>query len=179
MYRVFLQCRLWHNVIKTIYVLTHVISGAAYLRAHDPQYEDGVGTPRKMSRDLKPAPRTSLSLLPDALTVSSKLIWVRNDPHEHLTALAAIWGQFVAHDISYTLPLSGYEKVSHTLHKQVFDNSYFTVCADGESINWILSISDFHFLFQHMGTFWCPYSHKSYLPFHGFKRIPKVESLPV
>ena len=84
------------------------------MRAHDPQYEDGVGTPRKMSRDLKPAPRISLPLLPDALTVSSKLIWVRNDPHEHLTALAAIWGQFVAHDISYTLPLSGYEKVSHT-----------------------------------------------------------------
>ena len=91
-----------------------MISGAAYLRAHDPQYEDGVGTPRKMSRDLKPAPRISLPLLPDALTVSSKLIWVRNDPHEHLTALAAIWGQFVAHDISYTLPLSGYEKVSRT-----------------------------------------------------------------
>ena len=109
-----------------------MISGAAYLRAHDPQYEDGVGTPRKMSRDLKPAPRTSLSLLPDALTVSSKLIWVRNDPHEHLTALAAIWGQFVAHDISYTLPLSGYEKVSHTLHKLVFDNFYSTVCGDGE-----------------------------------------------
>jgi hypothetical protein len=31
------------------------------------------------------------------------------DPH--LTAMATIWGQFVANDISYTLPLSGYEKV--------------------------------------------------------------------
>ena len=63
----------------------------------------GVGTPRKMG--------VEHSMLPDALTVSSRLIWSRNDPHEHLTALAAIWGQFIAHDISYTLPLSGYERV--------------------------------------------------------------------
>ena len=80
------------------------VTGAAYLRYQEPQYEDGVGTPRKMG--------VAQARLPDALTVSSKLIWVRNDPHEHLTALAAIWGQFVAHDISYTLPLSGYEKVT-------------------------------------------------------------------
>ena len=86
------------------------VTGAAYLRYQEPQYEDGVGTPRKMgvAQDYR---------LPDALTVSSKLIWVRNDPHEHLTALAAIWGQFVAHDISYTLPLSGYEKVGMKVDK--------------------------------------------------------------
>ena len=81
------------------------VTGAAYLRLHEPQYEDGVRTPRNMAR-------SGRAKLPDALTVSSKLIWTRNNPHEHLTALAAIWGQFVSHDISYTLPLSGYEKVT-------------------------------------------------------------------
>ena len=82
------------------------VTGAAYLRLHEPQYEDGVRTPRNMAR-------SGRAKLPDALTVSSKLIWTRNNPHEHLTALAAIWGQFVSHDISYTLPLSGYEKVTN------------------------------------------------------------------
>ena len=84
------------------------VTGAAYLRLHEPQYEDGVRTPRNMAR-------SGRAKLPDALTVSSKLIWTRNNPHEHLTALAAIWGQFVSHDISYTLPLSGYEKVSNSI----------------------------------------------------------------
>ena len=82
------------------------VTGAAYLRLQEPQYEDGVRTPRNMGV-------SGTTKLPDALTVSSKLIWTKNDPHEHLTALAAVWGQFVAHDISYTLPLSGYEKVSN------------------------------------------------------------------
>ena len=84
------------------------VTGAAYLRLHEPQYEDGVRTPRNMAR-------SGRAKLPDALTVSSKLIWTRNNPHEHLTALAAIWGQFVSHDISYTLPLSGYEKVTNQI----------------------------------------------------------------
>ena len=85
------------------------VTGAAYLRLQEPQYEDGVRTPRNMAR-------SGRTKLPDALTVSSKLIWTRNNPHEHLTSLAAIWGQFVSHDISYTLPLSGYEKVMNYLN---------------------------------------------------------------
>lgn len=79
------------------------VTGAAYLRLVAPQYEDGVGTPRVSGLSGEP--------LPDALTLSSRLLWSQDRPHEHLTALAAIWGQFVAHDISYTLPLSGYEQV--------------------------------------------------------------------
>eukprot|EP00095_Tigriopus_kingsejongensis_P003939 maker-scaffold473_size162088-snap-gene-0.25 protein:Tk03939 transcript:maker-scaffold473_size162088-snap-gene-0.25-mRNA-1 annotation:"hypothetical protein DAPPUDRAFT_42141" len=79
------------------------VTGAAYLRLLAPQYDDGVGTPRIKGTRGQP--------LPDALTLSSKLLWSQDKPHEHLTALAAIWGQFVAHDISYTLPLSGYEQV--------------------------------------------------------------------
>ena len=50
-----------------------------------------LGTPRLMSRQG--------SKLPDALAVSSQLMWTHNDPHEFITALAAIWGQFVANDI--------------------------------------------------------------------------------
>jgi peroxidase len=80
------------------------VTGAAYLRIMEPQYEDGVGTPRTMNIDGK--------TLPDGLTISSELIRTKSKPHPHLTSLAAIWGQFVANDISYTLPLSGYEKVS-------------------------------------------------------------------
>ena len=79
------------------------VTGAAYLRIMEPQYEDGVGTPRTMNIDGK--------TLPDGLSISSKLLWSQSDPHPHLTVLAAIWGQFVTNDISYTLPLSGYEKV--------------------------------------------------------------------
>ena len=71
------------------------MTGAAYLRLKEPEYEDGVGTPRKMSREG--------SLLPDALAVSSQLMWTHNDPHDFITALAAIWGQFVANDIRYVV----------------------------------------------------------------------------
>lgn len=81
------------------------VTGAAYLRIMPPQYEDGVGLPRETS------PITG-NKLPDALSISSDIMWTHNDPHEHLTALAAIWGEFISHDISYTLPLSGYEQVN-------------------------------------------------------------------
>ena len=80
------------------------VTGAAYLRIKEPEYEDGVGTPRKM--DVGGGRK-----LPDALTVSSQLMWTHNDPHPHLTSFAAMWGLFVAHDISYTLPITGYEQV--------------------------------------------------------------------
>ena len=118
------------------------MTGAAYLRLKEPEYEDGVGTPRKMSRQG--------SKLPDALAVSSQLMWTHNDPHDFITALAAIWGQFVANDIryecsicqlvtkiyivsfqhlltythfalitfSYTLPLSGYEQCCDSMFRK-------------------------------------------------------------
>lgn len=86
------------------------VTGAAYLRLVAPQYEDGVGTPRVSGLSGEP--------LPDALTLSSRLLWSQDRPHEHLTALAAIWGQFVAHDISYTLPLSGYEQCCDAIFRK-------------------------------------------------------------
>ena len=39
-------------------------------------------------------------------------------PHDHLTALAAVWGEFVAYDISYTLPLSGYEQCCDSMFRK-------------------------------------------------------------
>ncbi|CAB4055353.1 PXDN [Lepeophtheirus salmonis] len=56
--------------------------------------------------------------LPDASTVSSKLVWTHNNPHEHITAIAATWGEFVAHDISYTLPLSGFEQCCDSMFRK-------------------------------------------------------------
>jgi hypothetical protein len=70
-----------------------------------PRYDDGVGHPRVTGVGGKP--------LPDAMTISSRVLWTQNNAHEHLTAMAAIWGKFLAHDISYTLPLSGFEQVGH------------------------------------------------------------------
>ena len=92
------------------------VTGAAYLRLMPPQYDDGVREPR--SRSLSGPP------LPDAVTVSARLIPSRDRPHEHLTAMAAIWGQFVAHDISYTLPLSGYEQV-----KGLIPMTFYSTCS--------------------------------------------------
>ena len=67
------------------------VTGAAYLRLAPAQYDDGVGTPRTKA--------STAPLLPDALAVSSRLIWTQDIPHEHLTAAAAIWGELVANDI--------------------------------------------------------------------------------
>ena len=79
------------------------VTGAAYLRLSPPTYDDGIGTPRWTSVPTG-------NHLPDAKTVSNRLAYISpNDPHEHMTALGAIWAQFVAHDISYTLPIHGYE----------------------------------------------------------------------
>uniref|UniRef100_A0A0K2TRR1 Uncharacterized protein n=1 Tax=Lepeophtheirus salmonis TaxID=72036 RepID=A0A0K2TRR1_LEPSM len=87
------------------------VTGAAYLRLVEPQYEDGVGTPRESSI-------LEEKKLPDASTVSSKLVWTHNNPHEHITAIAATWGEFVAHDISYTLPLSGFEQCCDSMFRK-------------------------------------------------------------
>ena len=45
--------------------------------------------------------------LADALYISARILRERDLEHEHLTALTAVWGQLVSHDIAYTLPISG------------------------------------------------------------------------
>ena len=75
-------------------------------------------------------------MLPDALAVSSKLMWTHNQPHEHLTSLAAIWGQLVAHDISYTLPLTGYERCCDSMFRKENAMECYPIVANGKnSIN--------------------------------------------
>ncbi len=96
------------------------VTGAAYLRLAPAQYEDGVGHPRTKAslKSLSPLPSPSPSPLPDALRVSSRLMWTRDVPHEHLTAAAAVWGEFVSNDVSYTLPLSGYEQCCDAMFRK-------------------------------------------------------------
>ena len=48
--------------------------------------------------------------LSDALRISATILREQDHKHEHLTALTAIWGQLVSHDIAYTLPISGYSE---------------------------------------------------------------------
>ena len=74
------------------------------------------------------------NMLPDALAVSSQLMWTHNDPHEHLTALAAIWGQFIAHDISYTLPLSGYERCCDSMFRKENAMECYPIVANGNDV---------------------------------------------
>ena len=62
----------------------------------------GVGAPR--ASGVTGAP------LADALLISASILTERDARHEHLTALTAIWGQLVSHDIAYTLPISGYSE---------------------------------------------------------------------
>ena len=110
-----------NNVKKPMWGVT----GAAYLRLKEPEYDDGVGTPR--ARSLQTGHR-----LPDALAVSSQLMWTHNDPHAHLTALASIWGQLVAHDISYTLPLSGYERCCDSMFRKENAMECYPIVANGD-----------------------------------------------
>ena len=72
-------------------------------------------------------------VLPDALAVSSQLMWTHNHPHEHLTSLAAIWGQLVAHDISYTLPLSGYERCCDSMFRKENAMECYPIVANGKN----------------------------------------------
>ncbi len=45
-------------------------------------------------------------------------MWTQDVAHAHLTAMAAVWGQLVAHDISYTLPLSGYDQCCDAMFRK-------------------------------------------------------------
>lgn len=60
-----------------------------YSRLLPPAYEDGVSLPRG-------------GHLPSARQVSLGVHTDKDVKHDHLAALAVIWGQFVAHDIGHT-----------------------------------------------------------------------------
>jgi len=94
------------------------ITGAAYLRILQPTYQDGVGSPRQEG---------SSDSLPDSLFISGRLLREADRPHEHLTGLSAIWGQFVSHDIAYTIPISGYEDCCEAMFRDEDHSECFPV----------------------------------------------------
>ncbi len=98
------------------------VTGAAYLRLAPARYADGVGHPRVETSSSHP--------LPDALRVSSELLRTSDVPHEHLTAAAAFWGEFVANDVSYTLPLSGYEQCCDAMFRRENPMECFPISPD-------------------------------------------------
>ena len=120
------------------------MTGAAYLRLKEPEYEDGVGTPRKMSRQG--------SKLPDALAVSSQLMWTHNDPHDFITALAAIWGQFVANDIRYLVLHNAVKSEKKDAKKEnrkiIIMKKYAIECSICQLVTKIYIVS-----FQHLLTY--------------------------
>ena len=56
--------------------------------------------------------------LADALFISARILRERDLEHEHLTALTAVWGQLVSHDIAYTLPISGYSQCCQAMFRE-------------------------------------------------------------
>lgn len=71
-----------------------------YARLLMPAYEDGISLPRGGgigSRTTLPGPReVSLAVHAD-----------RDRSHEHLAAMAVVWGQFIAHDMAHTPFVAG------------------------------------------------------------------------
>ncbi|XP_046649370.1 uncharacterized protein LOC124340779 isoform X2 [Daphnia pulicaria] len=70
-----------------------------YLRFLPPDYSDGVSIPRQASDG---------TFLPSARDISLAVHKDVDNPHLHLTAMAAIWGQLVHNDISHTPQMAGF-----------------------------------------------------------------------
>ncbi|XP_046386027.1 uncharacterized protein LOC124155895 isoform X2 [Ischnura elegans] len=71
-----------------------------YLRLLPPDYSDGVSAPRQNSKSQP---------LPSAREVSLAVHRDEDLPHPHLMAMAAVWGEFILHDVSHTPQMSGFE----------------------------------------------------------------------
>ncbi|KAG8228883.1 hypothetical protein J437_LFUL007620 [Ladona fulva] len=71
-----------------------------YLRYLPPDYGDGVSLPRQSSKNQP---------LPSAREVSLAVHRDVDLPHPHLMAMAAVWGEFILHDVSHTPQMSGFE----------------------------------------------------------------------
>nr|CAH0106290.1 unnamed protein product [Daphnia galeata] len=70
-----------------------------YLRFLPPDYSDGVSIPRQANDG---------TFLPSARDISLAVHKDVDNPHLHLTAMAAIWGQLVHNDISHTPQMAGF-----------------------------------------------------------------------
>ncbi|CAG0880270.1 unnamed protein product [Cyprideis torosa] len=70
-----------------------------YLRFLPPNYADGVSTPRQADTG---------DFLASARDVSLVLHRDVDQPHPHMTALSAIWSEFLTHDITHTPHMAGF-----------------------------------------------------------------------
>ncbi|XP_066966367.1 uncharacterized protein [Macrobrachium rosenbergii] len=70
-----------------------------YLRFLPADYGDGVSVPRQ-SEDGE--------FLPSARSVSLAIHGDHDTPHKYMTSIAAVFGQFLAHDLSHTPQMAGY-----------------------------------------------------------------------
>lgn len=75
-----------------------------YLRFLPANYGDGVSIPRQ---------RNDGQYLPSARVVSLTIHRDHDTPHKYMTAIAAVYGQFLAHDLAHTPQMAGLH--SHTL----------------------------------------------------------------
>ncbi|XP_071514131.1 uncharacterized protein [Panulirus ornatus] len=70
-----------------------------YLRFLPANYGDGVSVPRQSSGG---------EFLPSARSISLIIHRDHDTPHKYMTAIAAIFGQFISHDLSHTPQMAGY-----------------------------------------------------------------------
>ncbi|KAG7159967.1 Chorion peroxidase-like 3 [Homarus americanus] len=70
-----------------------------YLRFLPANYGDGVSVPRQAS---------SGEFLPSARSVSLAIHRHHDTPHKFMTAIAAVFGQFLSHDLTHTPQMAGY-----------------------------------------------------------------------
>ncbi|RXG73264.1 Chorion peroxidase [Armadillidium vulgare] len=74
-------------------------SNTRYLRFLPANYGDGVSVPRQS---------VSGEFLPSARAVSLTVHRDKDTPHKHMTALTAVFGEFLFHDLTHTPQMAGY-----------------------------------------------------------------------
>ncbi len=75
------------------------VSNRRYLRHIPSDYADGISVPRQ---------RADGRFLPSPRAVSAAVHTDHFEPHPHLMVVAAVWGEFVHHDVSHTPQMAGY-----------------------------------------------------------------------
>ena len=75
------------------------VSNRRYLRYLPPEYADGISVPRQ---------KKDGSFLKSPREISVAVHTDEDRPHPHLMIIAAVWGQFIQHDVSHTPQMAGY-----------------------------------------------------------------------
>ena len=75
------------------------VSNRRYLRYIQSDYADGISVPRQ---------RANGAFLPSPRAVSASVHTDSQKEHPHLMVVAAVWGEFVYHDVAHTPQMAGY-----------------------------------------------------------------------